>query len=160
MNLTLYTIAEDIKKILESEEWTDEQVEQLDTLNMALEAKADNVLMFCDNLDSAIGAHEKEIARLSSRMLAMKTRKEKMHKYLFNVMKAIERTEIDLVTRKVVIQKNPPSVVVDDESQIPARYFVTIPESFKLDRRALSADLKKGDIAGAHLEQGQSLRIK
>jgi hypothetical protein len=160
MNLTLYTIAEEIRDILTSEEWTEEQCSQLDKLEMQLEAKADNCLMFVDNMDAAIDAHKKEEARLSARRKSMENRRDRIKEYLFNCMEAIDRTEIDLVTRKAVIQKNPPAVVVDDESRIPARYFVTIPESFKLDKKALAAALKLAPVDGAHLEQGKSLRIK
>jgi hypothetical protein len=42
-----------------------------------------------------------------------------------------------------------------DESKIPSEFFVTIPESKQLDKRALLAALKLGEIEGAELEDGK-----
>ena len=57
------------------------------------------------------------------------------------------------------IGKNPVKLVIDDESLIPKKYYVK--QEPKLDAAKLKEDLKAGAVRKyAHLEQGESLRIK
>ena len=75
-------------------------------------------------------------------------------------MKAVGRSEIQTGTHTLKTQKNPPAVKIDDEAAIPARYWVVVPETKQLDKKAISADLKKGDVPGTHLEQSERLVVK
>ena len=56
------------------------------------------------------------------------------------------------------IQKNPPAVVIDNEEDIPKEYY--IPQDPKLDRTAIKKFLKDNEVSWAHLQQGESLRIR
>jgi hypothetical protein len=58
------------------------------------------------------------------------------------------------------IQKNPPSVVLDAGlDAIPEEYLV--PQDPKVDKKAIGARLKTGEVLPyAHLELGESLRIR
>ena len=60
------------------------------------------------------------------------------------------------------IQANPPKVILDEQylENIPEKYL--IPQEPTVDKKSILADLKDGaDLEGiAHIEQGESLRIR
>ena len=56
------------------------------------------------------------------------------------------------------IQKNPSAVVIDNEEDIPKEYY--IPQDPKPDRIAIKRFLKDNEVSWAHLQQGESLRIR
>lgn len=160
MKPALYEISTEILEILQSEVWGEEEEQRIEELNLVFEQKADGITRFCDNLDMAIDAIKKEEERLAARRKSLSNRKDALNNSLLRSMKAIDRTEIDLITRVIKTQKNPPSVVVDDESLIPAKFFTVIPATTRLDKTMLKKALKDGDIKGAHLEQSERLVIK
>jgi Siphovirus Gp157 len=158
---SLYDITEEITTILGTDEWTDETEQQLEKLNLALEVKAGKILDFCSNLESFAEAAKTEEKRIAGNRKSVENRIKQLHSYLKRNMVAIERTELESGTRKLKIQNNPHSVVVDNEQAIPAKYFVVIPATTQLDKKAVADDLKAGkDVEGAHLEQTTRLVIK
>ena len=57
--------------------------------------------------------------------------------------------------------KNPPKVVIDDETKVPAKYLTYIPATTTVNKNALKEDLKNGvNVDYAHLEQGRRLELK
>ena len=57
------------------------------------------------------------------------------------------------------IQKNPPSLNVDDEKLIPEEYWIE--QAPVLDKKTLLAALKSGEeIPGVSIKQTESLRIR
>ena len=56
------------------------------------------------------------------------------------------------------IQKNPPTVVVDQKDKIPEEYWKA--QEPKLDKTALKKWLKDNAEEYAHLEQSEGLRIR
>lgn len=161
MDLTLYSIADEINRILGTEEWDDCTEQALAHLEMSLEKKADNCAAYVANLDAFIAAAKAEEERIAARRKVAENRAEQIKDYLFRCMKAVERTKIEAGTRVISIAKNPPSVCVDEESVIPARFFTVVPEQYKLDRKAVGAALKAGeDVPGCHLHQGERLAIR
>jgi hypothetical protein len=157
---SLYDITDEISTILGTDEWTDETEKQLESLNLAMEVKAKNCLEFCANLDSFVAAAKAEEKRIADRRKAAENRIKQLHSYIKRNMEAVDRTELEAGTHKLRIQNNPPTVVIDDEEKIPPKYYVVIPQTTQLDKKALIDDLKKGEVKGAHLEQGTQLRIR
>jgi hypothetical protein len=160
MDMTLYKIGEEIGKILGSEEWGDDQEKALAELEMALEVKADNIVGFCAKLESFSTMCKAEEERIAAKRKAVENRAASLRKYLLANMKAVGRSEIQAGTHTLKIQKNPPAVKVDSEADIPAKYWIVIPAVTQLDKKTLGADLKNGEIAGAHLEQSERLVVK
>lgn len=159
MNNNLYDISSAINDILTREDWDDAAVEELEALNLALEVKTGNILHFCANLEAFAAAAKAEEQRIAGRRKAAEVRVEKLKGYIKAAMKSAGRTELDAGTHHLRIQLNPPSVVVDNEAEIPPRFFTIVPQTTVLDKKALAAELKKEDIPGAHLDRGESLRI-
>lgn len=160
MKMSLYEISAEMLEILSCEEWTEEQEEKIFALGEAFESKVDAITKFQDNLAATSEAIDKEIKRLQGRKKAMDNRHKALSEMILRAMKATGRTEIDLQTRVVKIQKNPPAVNVTDEASIPARFWVIIPETKQLDKVALKLALKTEDIDGAELVQGERVVIK
>ena len=52
-------------------------------------------------------------------------------------------------------------VIIENEEQIPINYRNVIPETWKPDKAAIKADIKKGVIVpGAKIEENHNLQIK
>lgn len=59
------------------------------------------------------------------------------------------------------IQKNPPKLVVDDESRVPSDFFEEVPATLKLVNAKLKQAIIDGtEVPGARVVQDRSLRIK
>lgn len=159
--LALYQIAGEIQSILSEEEWTDETMEKLSSLNMALETKADNISALITIAEGQAAQCKAEEERIAALRKSREAKAQWLKSYLLKSMQAVDRTEIDCGLRKIRIAKNPPALVVDDESVIPARFFTVIPQSLKIDNAAIKDALKKGEeVSGCRLESGVSLRLK
>lgn len=156
--LKLYEIAPEFAQLVEKDDLTEDDMQRLDDLGHALEVKADNIASVTDKLEAFVELCKSEEQRISSRRRAVESRISWVKKYLQDCMETAGVYEIEIGTRKIALQKNPPKVVVDDEEQIPNEYFVVIPAKKQLDKKTLKDALKKEYIPGARLEQELSLR--
>jgi len=157
----MYDIAAEVAEILGEEEWTEETEQKLESLGMALELKAKNIVGFCADLESFSAAAKAEEGRIAARRKAAEARIDSLKAYVKRCMEMAERDELQAGTHVLKLQKNPPAVVVDDESAIPARFFEIIPATTRLDKKAVAAAIKAGEaVEGAHLASGISLRVK
>lgn len=100
---------------------------------------------------------ETERLRKKSKALDMKVNFLKVNLQQTLNLAGVKRVNTPLF--KVYIQKNPPSVTIENGVEIPEEYY--IPQDPKLDKEKLKEDIKKGiDIAGVSLKQSESLRIR
>ncbi len=124
----------------------------------AWEDKALNVARYVRSLEAEAAAIEETKKRMDSRAKALGSTATHLKCYLKAEM---ERTGLkpkaaDLALR---LQANPPSVVVEDETQIPALYKHTETVTTIL-KAEISKALKAGEaVSGAHLEQSRHLVI-
>lgn len=122
------------------------------------EDKALNVARYIRNLEAEASAVDEARKRLDGRAKALAGTAARLKAYLEAEM---ERTGLkpkapDLAIR---LRNNPPAVVVDDESLIPARWRRTETVTTIL-RAEIAAALKAGErVPGARLEQGKRLAI-
>ena len=156
--LKLYDIAPEFAALVEQDELTEQDIARLDELGHAIEVKASNIAALTDNMSLFVDMCKAEEKRISAKRKAVENRIKWVNDYLQNCMETAGTMEIEIGTRKISLQKNPPKVMIDDEMEIPPKYFVVIPESYQLDKKMLKDDLKKGVVGGCHLEQGLSLR--
>ena len=77
-------------------------------------------------------------------------------------MVSIDLPTLQLATATLSIAKRKPQVVIDNEAEIPARFFTPQPAPApKLDKKALAAALAETPMPGAHLDNGSvSLTIR
>ena len=157
----MYDIAAEVAEILGEEEWTEETESRLESLGMVIEVKAKNIVGFCADLESFVAAAKAEEGRIEMRRKAAENRINSLKAYVKRCMEMMGREELQAGTHTIKLQKNPPAVVVDDESLIPARFFEIIPATTRLDKKAVAAAIKAGEsVDGVHLASGISLRIK
>ncbi len=162
--MTLYALTGQFKELLEIIECGDMDPEMLkDTLEGLegeIETKADGYAKVIKELDGQVSLIKSEIERLSSRKSSYENNIKAMKQSLQEAMIATGKTKFKTELFSFGIQKNPPRVVIDDPKDIPERYL--IPQEPKIDTAAIKNFLSDTGIVPtfAHLEQGDSLRIR
>lgn len=134
----------------------------LEGLAGELEAKATNVAMFVRNLESMAEQIKSAEADMAKRRKAIENRADHVRMYLKDNMQRAGISKIECPYFKLAIRDNPPAVVIDAESQIPADYMRTPePPPPSPDKAAIKAAILAGhEVPGAHLSKSQRLEIK
>lgn len=131
----------------------------LEGISGEIELKAENSAIIIKELEAEMLKLKAEEIRLSSRRKAIENNIEVIKQRLYNAMKLTGKEKFKTALFNFTIGKNPVKLVIDDESLIPKKYYVK--QEPKLDAAKLKEDLKAGAVRKyAHLEQGESLRIK
>jgi len=162
--MTLYELTSEYMELLAMLEDPDtEEAVILDTLEGVggeLEEKADGYARVMRQMDADAKAIKAEEERLYNRRKSLENRSAWLKGRLQNVMELTGKTKFKTPLFSFTIQNNPVSVVIDNESEIPAAYW--IPQEPMLDKVKLKEDLKAGCVFEgiAHLAQTQSLRIR
>lgn len=109
-----------------------------------------------DEADLLILGGKVKIEKIDARVAAEERRVERLRAAVERAIVMSEiPTPIRLPTATLSIAKRKPQVVVDNEAEIPARFFVQPPAPApKLDKKALAAALTETPITGAHLDNG------
>ena len=163
---TLYELTADFMMLLEMAEDPDTDPvalqDTMEALSMDIEDKADGYAKVIRQMEADAAACDAEAKRLRNKELTMKARIKHMKENLLDAMEVTGKRKFKTPLFSFSVQKNPPSLVLDevDTARIPADYL--IPQEPKIDTAKLKSDIKAGkDLDGiAHLESGYSLRIK
>ena len=76
-------------------------------------------------------------------------------------MLALDKDKADLGLFKLTLRKATDKLGTIDESKVQGQFWITIPESKKLDKKALLAYVKVNDMDGVELTKSErSLTIK
>lgn len=117
------------------------------------------VIRNMEALETAVNA---EAERLTLRARVIANRREALKKRLLDAMvySGVQKVEHPQFT--VSVQKNPPSVDVFDEDQIPTEYMTDPkPPAPKPNKTLIKKAIQDGfDVPGAKLVQGVALRIR
>lgn len=163
---TLYELTDEYSKLLELAEDpdTDPQVlvDTMDAIGGEIEAKADGYAMVMKELEAQELAIKMEVDRLNNRRLSISNNITCMKRALEAAMRLTGKMKFKTTLFSFGIQKNPPSVVMDET------YIENIPEDYlkykdpDIDKKRILADIKAGkDLTGiAHIVQTESLRIR
>ena len=131
----------------------------LEGISGEIELKAESSAIVIKELESEMLKLKTEEIRLSGKRKAIENNIAVIKDRLYNAMKLTGKEKFKTALFNFNIQKNPVKLVIDDESLIPKKYYVK--QEPKLDAAKLKEDLKAGAVRKyAHLEQGESLRIK
>lgn len=159
---TLYEIAQDYLKLLEMAEEVDEEVfkDTLEGIEGELEIKADNYAKVIVELENRADGLDKQIDRLTERKKAIKNNIGRIKETLQGAMIATGKTKFKTELFNFGIQKNPPKLVLDKGLEdIPMDYYIF--QDPIADKEKIKQELKEGkELDFAHLEQGESLRIR
>ena len=131
----------------------------LEAIGGEIEIKAESSAVIMQELNAESDKIDAEIKRLTARKKSLETNADAIKQRVFDAMKATGKEKFKTTLFSFSIKKNPPKLVIDDETKIPKKYF--IPQPAKIDNAAIKAELTAGKkLKYAHIEQGESLTIK
>lgn len=131
----------------------------LDSIEDAIENKAENIAKLIRNLESDVSAYKEEEDRLKTKRQATENKVKWLKTYLEDNMKLTGKTKFKSGMFNFAIQKNPASVNITDEKIIPEEFLIQQPP--KVDKNSLKKILKRGiEVPGAELKQTEGLRIR
>lgn len=137
----------------------------LEGLTGQLQEKATNVGLFIRNLESTADAIEEAAEAMRMRGARLRKRAQSLHEYLKLNMQASGISKVESPYFTLCLKKNPPTVVIDSENLIPARFMRTPepppPPKPVPDKKAIGDAIKAGEeVPGAHSEQYERLEIE
>ncbi len=149
-----------LQELLENPEIPAEMIETaLNEVGGQIEDKAENIAKLIKTLEANVSGYKTEEKRLADRRKSEESRITWLKNYIFDSMKAIGKTKSKGQVFNLSIQKNPPSLNVEDEKLIPEEYWIE--QAPVLDKKTLLAALKAGEeIPGVSIKQTESLRIR
>lgn len=139
---------------------TDEQIEQeviirtLESIDAAIEDKADNYAKLIKNQESDSKGIAEEIKRLQARKQAIDNNVKNMKLSLQNAMNEIGKTKFKTELFSFNIQNNPVRVDIVNEDLIPDEFKKI---KIEYDKTAIK---KAENVPGVELTQSESLRIR
>ena len=129
-----------------------------------LAAKAQNVEYVARSIEADIPAIDAEIERPQARKAGKLKAAQGLRDYLLVCMRAADVQKIETPMLTFGQRKNPPSVLLEDEKLLPAKYWRTPepkPPVAAPDKAAIKTALQAGqDVPGAKLVQGVKLAVK
>jgi hypothetical protein len=137
----------------------------LEGLEGELRDKAVSVAHFCRNLMSTADAIDEAAEAMRMRGERLRKRAQSLQDYLLFHMIGAGISKVESPYFVLKVKTNPPTVVIDSESLIPAEY-MTQPEPLpppppRPDKKAIAAAFKAGEeVPGCHVEQRQRLEIE
>lgn len=162
-NLSLYDIVWAFPKLIDQEEMSEEDKKEVEKeLIELLQRKSQNLIGYTRNIELTIEAMKSEEKRISEQRKAMENKLEKFKEYVKECMEQNGFTKIETTLGTLSIAKNPISVEIYDEKQIPDEYKTKV-VTVKVDKTAIKKALKEtGEIIpGAKIiDNKTSLRIK
>lgn len=130
----------------------------LETIEGEIEEKAEGYAITIREMESEAAAIKAEEKRLAARRMHLENRVSYLKTHLEESMRATGKTKFKTKLFSFGIQKNPPSLSVADESQVPEKYWKI---TRSIDRSGLLKAVKDGlTVEGIELKQGESLRIR
>lgn len=133
-----------------------------DTLESIQELSVDELEGYAKvgrTLEANAEALKAEIKRMQEVEKTCLNGARRMKEAIYQHMQDTGKRKVDGQLFKFLIQNNPPSVEVLNDTIIPQQYF-TVPAPV-LDKKAILTDLKaEKEIPGVTIKQGESLRIK
>lgn len=159
---TLYELTDDYRQLLDmlEDDTVDQEVlaDTLEAVDGEIEVKAEGCAKIIRELEGSVDTISNEIARLQERKSVKLNNIQRIKSCLELAMLETGKKKFKTDLFGFNIQKNPPSVVVDNEEEIPEEYWIE--QAPKLDKTALKKWLKENEEDFAHLEQSESLRIR
>jgi hypothetical protein len=164
--MRLYEISQEYTQLLqlvEDGELTHDMIaDTLTAIDAEFDIKARNCMMIVAEFDKDLAGIQAQIDRLTALKKSSESSRENLVDYVKTEMLKTGKEKLDLGIFKLSIraatQQLPPDI---DESLVPSDYFVVIPESKRIDRRALLAAVKLNQVDGINLvDSKRSLTIK
>lgn len=165
--MNLYELASKYKELLDymqSVDVTTEEQEEvfhstLESVDGAIEEKAENIVHVLHQLRADEETIDKEIKRLRDKKRSLENNQRSLKEYLKDTMEYAGKDKIKTPLFSIWTQNNRPSVVVEDEDKIPQE-FMRERTTITVDKRKLAEALQEKDIDGVRLEQSRGVRFR
>ncbi|MBF2260833.1 siphovirus Gp157 family protein [Staphylococcus capitis] len=159
---SLFILKDNYKQIYELiADQEDEQIlkDTLDSINDALEDKADGYVAVIKSLETDNNAIDEEIKRLKQRKTSNENGIKRLKETLQQVMEETGKEKFKTALNSYSIANNPPSLEVKDKNVVPKEFFTE--QEPKLNKKELLKAVKEGlEIKGIELKQSRSLRVR
>jgi len=131
----------------------------IEQIEIDIEEKVKNCVIMLRRHDANLNLINSEIERLQ----CLARREEEnfgwLEQYISNSMLKTNKDKFDLGLFKLTLKQPTKKTNIIDESKIPNDFWVTVPETKRLDKSALLAALKLGEVEGAELVDGKRALI-
>lgn len=165
-DLTLYNITNKFAELMdmaENGELTEEQYNALgEQLTLELQQKGSGIIGYTQNEEAFIEAVDFQIKRLQDLKKARQNKLEKFKQYVKENMDRLGITKMDTELGTLSIAKNPMSVEIENEEEIPEEFKQQV-ITVKIDKTAIKNHFKAtGEIIPGTriIDDKTSLRIK
>jgi len=134
---------------------------RLDSVSLDFRAKSQGIAKWTLDIAGVESMIETEIARLQRKKKIAENLRARLTAYIKGCMEQADVLKIESPTITLRIQKNPPSVEILAEDQLPAK-FIRIKQITELDKTGILTALKNNeDVPGARLiTERTHLRIR
>lgn len=157
--MNLYELSQNYLAVQDMDLEPETLKDTLDSIEEAIEVKAENIAKWIRNLEADKKAFEEEEKRFKDKKQAADNRIKSLKLYLEDNMRLTGKTKFKAGFFSFAIQNNPPSVEVFDEALIPKQFLIEQP--VKIDRAGITELLKAGEeVPGAELKHSTGLRIR
>lgn len=155
--MDLYTISARYEQLFNLEEYTPEQLQELETLFHSIQDEIVKRIMYIKNLEGCQIVLNEEIKRLTDRKETLENKIERQKIFLKNRMEHAKIEKVDHAIFPVKLAKNPEKVDIFNADLLPTDYII-IKETFHIDKTLIKEDIKKGiDIPGVKLVRDSRL---
>jgi hypothetical protein len=163
--MKLYEITNDMRSLqtmADTGELTADDIKDtMEGLDIAFDQKAVAVLKVRQSMLAEVRTIEEEIERLVDLKKAPENSATRLGDYLKDGMLLVNKDKLDLGIFKLTLKKASKKLGEIDESKVPDDFWSIIPESKKLDKRALLKAVKESPIEGVELaDSSRALIIK
>jgi hypothetical protein len=161
----LFELAEEFRALADKLNDSDLDAQTIaDTLDGAscdFEEKITSIAKYKKNIEAEADAIKAARNPMEEREKALRKKAESLAEYMKQNMEKAGVLKVPSPWFVVSVAKNPASVIIDDESMIPADYKRDIPATFQIDKSLVKNAIADGyAVPGAHISHGTSLRIK
>ena len=162
-NLSLYEITSGFPALMENEEISEEDKNKIENeLEILLQQKSQNIIGYTKNIELTINAMKEEEKRIADDRKLLESKLDKFKQYVKENMEKLGITKMDTELGTLSIARNPISVEIENEEEIPAEYKLEVVTT-KIDKTAIKNHFKEtGEvIVGTRIvDDKTSLRIK
>lgn len=157
--MNLYELSQNYLAVQDMDLEPETLKDTLDSIEDAIEYKAENIAKWIRNLEADKKAFEEEEKRFKEKKQSADNRIKSLKLYLEDNMRLTGKTKFKAGFFSFAIQNNLPSVEVFDEALIPKQFLIEQPP--KIDRAGIKELLKAGEeVPGAELKHSTGLRIR
>lgn len=148
----------DIANLIKDDVENEDLEKALRQIETNIEDKTNNTIKLIKNLEGNAKALRDEERSLAKKRRSLENRIDSLKQYLESQLMALDSRKVRTDLFSVWIQKNPPSVKIIDEDNLPEQY---VSYQKRIDRQELINDLREGkEIEGAELRQTESIRFR